>query len=140
MRLRIPVYNGINDSTVTDANAQRTHLTERRTQAIAQKNPCLGFTGLMGTDRDPMETDNGKTQLRAQNRSNSQSNTQTKASLLRHKRRIPTLVTQQYATTQQVYTRVHNLYTNNTTLNTINFSTNYVKHNTYNGRAIIHQY
>jgi len=38
IRLRIPVYDGINDSTVTDANTQRTHLTERRTQAIAQKN------------------------------------------------------------------------------------------------------
>ena len=39
-------------STVTDANAQRTHLTKRRTQAIAQRTKG-GFTGLMGTDTDP---------------------------------------------------------------------------------------
>ena len=51
-RFRIPIYNDIIDCTVTDANAQRTHLTERRTQAIAQRTEG-GFTGLMGTDTDP---------------------------------------------------------------------------------------
>ena len=38
-------------------------------------------------------------------------NSQTKATLLRHKQRITTLVTQQYTATQQVYTRVHTIYT-----------------------------
>jgi len=53
VRFRIPVYDGINDSTVTYENAQRTHLTERRTQAIAQRGPWVGFTGLTETDTDP---------------------------------------------------------------------------------------
>ena len=42
---------------------------------------------------------------------NISANSQTKASLLRQKRRITTLVTQQYTATQQVYTRVHTIYT-----------------------------
>jgi len=42
---------------------------------------------------------------------NISANSQTKASLLRHKRRITALVTQQYTAAQQVYTRVHTIYT-----------------------------
>ena len=40
------------ERTVTDANAQRTHLTERQTQTIAQ-GPKVDFTGLMETAKGP---------------------------------------------------------------------------------------
>jgi len=129
--------------TVTDANVQRTHLTGRRTQTIAQK-PRGGLQDLWERTRTQPETllyccvfqqykrcitiqqcFNGKTQIRAQNRNNTghyhtrtrattlqyPANSQTKASLLCHKKCITALVTQQYTATQQVYTRVHTIYT-----------------------------
>jgi len=108
-----------------DANAQRTHLTERRTQAIAQRTPLGGLYRTYGNGHGPnrkhttvrhndehrtgamldtkhCHTRAGATALQYL------ANTQTKASLLRHKICITTLVTQQYTTTQQVYTKVHN--------------------------------
>ena len=131
------------ERTVTDANAQRTHLTRWRTQTIAQGTKG-GLQDLWKQPRAQPETllyccvfqqykryitrqqcFNGKTQIRAQNRNNTRhyhtrtratalqypANSPTKASLLRHKKCITALVTQQYTATQQVYTRVHTIYT-----------------------------
>ena len=47
-RFLIPIYNDITDSTVTDANAQRTDLTERQTQTIAQNTQGLYKTYVNG--------------------------------------------------------------------------------------------
>jgi len=52
-RFQIPIYNDITDSTVTDANTQRTHLTERRTQAIAQRTPLGGLYRTYGNGHGP---------------------------------------------------------------------------------------
>ena len=86
-------------------------LTGRRTQTIAQKP--RGVYKTYGNGHGP-------------NR---------KHTFLRHKQRITALVTQQYTATQQVYTRVHTIYTTTQpSIQSLQYQL-HVKHHVYNNTA-----